>query len=118
MLKKIIFISISSLILSCSNNKEDSIKYTIKLATYVNIPDSIQKLIDSSQLNVLVTESSEHKLNSIYSSNSFPCHKDALLEKEKWVNKGYNDSFIVAFKNEKQILTEDAKKQTKNECDS
>ena len=91
---------------------ENPVTFHIKIGTWVEIPKAVKKMIKANELEVITV----NQFHTVYTVNAYECYGQASINLKYYIDKGYQDSFVIAFDRGQRISKTEAIEKTKNIC--
>ena len=95
---------------------ENPVTFHVKIGTWTKLPKSVKKLIKSGEVETIEKNQGSNTYYTAYSLNAYECFEEASKHIQYYVDKGYGDSFVIAFDRGQRISKSEALEKTKNIC--
>jgi hypothetical protein len=95
---------------------ENPVTFHIKIGTWVKLPKSVKSLIKSGEVEVTEKNQGSKTYYTAFTMNAYECYDEASKHTQFYVDKGFEDSFIIAFDRGQRISSTEAKEKTKTIC--
>ena len=91
---------------------ENPITFHVKIGTWAKLPKSVKKLVKANEVEV--TEKNQYY--TVFTLNAYECYNEASKHVQYYIDKGYQDSFVIAFDRGMRISKTEALEKTKTIC--
>lgn len=95
---------------------ENPVTFHIKIGTWVDLPKAVKKLIKSGDFEITEKEQVSKTYHTVFTLNAYECYSEASKHTQYYIDKGYQDAFVIAFDRGKRISKTEAMEKTKTIC--
>jgi hypothetical protein len=95
---------------------ENPVTFHVKLGTWVKLPKPVKALIKSGEVEVTEKDQGSKTYYTAFTMNAYECYDEACKHTQFYVDKGFEDSIIIAFDRGQRISSIEAKEKTKTIC--
>ena len=95
---------------------ENPVTFHVKIGTWTKLPKSVKKIIKSGEVETIEKKQGTDTYYTAYSLNAYECFEEATKHIQYYIDKGFPDSFVIAFDSGKRISKSEALEKTKTIC--